>query len=187
MSSKHLIKRDTQKMPLSKRHAVRHLALKDTGRTPVRWFSDFRDEYALQRDMDRMLDEISEDFGLRPMWLWEEPLARFTPPMEVQETENEIRVTAKIPGLEKGDVEVTLEGNDTLKLRGERHAEKEDKSKQSYRLERSYGSFERVVPLPSPVNTHKAEAHIQKGVLSITLPKIASERGHEHKIEVKAA
>jgi len=186
MSSKHLVKRDAKKMSLVRRHDVRHLA-KNTERIPVVWHNDLRDEVALQRNMDRMLDEISEDFGLRPMWLWEEPIARFIPQMEIQETPNDIRVTVELPGVEKDDVEVTVEGNDTLRLRGEKNRKREDKSKQTFRFERSYGSFERVIPLSIPVEARKAEAHMKKGVLSITLPKIASERVHEHKIEIKAA
>jgi HSP20 family protein len=181
-----MVKRSKEKGLVARRHEVRNLVTKETEKVPVRWFQDFRNEFALQRNMDRLLDEISEDFGIRPMWLWEEPVAEITPRMEIEETQHEILISAELPGVEQKDVEVTLEGN-TLRLRGQIKSEQEEKSKETYRSERFYGTFERAIQLPALVDAHKAEAHIKKGVLLIKLPKTESEKAHERKIEVKAA
>jgi len=186
MNSKHIEKNTHKKGVVARRPEVRHLARREPDRVPVKWFNDFRNEFALQSNMDRLLDEISEDFGIRPMWLWEEPVAEFTPQMDIKETPTDILITAELPGVEKEDVEVTLEGN-SLRLRCEKKSEQEEKGKGNYRFERFYGSFERVVPLPAFVDPRKVEAHMKKGVLSIKLPKTESERAHERKIEIKAA
>jgi len=58
-----------------------------------------------------------------------------------------------------------------LTIKGEKKEEKEDKGKDYYRMERSYGSFSRTVPLPVEVETDKVDAKFKKGVLSITLPR----------------
>lgn len=186
MNSKKIVKSAPGKGAVARRHEVRNLVHKDTDKIPVKWFPDLRNEFALQSNMDRLLDEISEDFGIRPMWLWEEPVAKFSPQIDIKETPTDILITAELPGVEKEDVEVTLEGN-SLRLRGEKKSEQEEKVKGSYRFERFYGSFERVIPLPASVQAHKVEALMKKGVLTIKLPKIESERTHERKIEIKAA
>lgn len=187
MNSKHLVKQETRKPPMARHPAPKPLAKRDAEKVPVVWDKVIRDELALERNMDRMLDEISEDFGIRPMWLWEEPTpAVFTPQIDIQETPQAILVRAELPGVEKDDLTLRLEG-DTLRLRGEKTSENEKKGKQSYHFERFYGSFERVIPLSTPVDPQKVEARLKNGVLSITLPKTHTERSHERKIEVKAA
>ena len=187
MNSKQPVKRELRKTPVVSHPASRSLAKRDEEKVPVLWDKGFKGELALERNMDRMLDEISEDFGIRPMWLWEEPSAAvFEPQIDVQETPQAILVRVELPGVEKDDLTLRLEGT-TLRLRGEKSSENEKKSNQSYHFEQFYGSFERVISLSTPVNPQKIEARLKNGVLSITLPKTHTERSHERKIEVKAA
>jgi HSP20 family protein len=187
MNSKHLVKKESRKTPVVRRPVAKSPARRDAEKVPVVWDKAFKDELALDRDMDRMLDEISEDFGIRPMWLREEPAtAVFTPKIDIQETPQAILVRAELPGMDKDDLTLRLEG-DALVIRGEKAAENEKRAKQSYHFERVYGSFERVIPLSTPVAHQKVEARLRNGVLSITLPKTHSERSHDGKIEVKAA
>jgi HSP20 family protein len=72
-----------------------------------------------------------------------------------------------------------------LTIRGEKKEEKEDKGKDYYRMERSYGSFSRTIPLPVEVETDKVDAKFKKGVLTITLPKTAKAVSETKKISVK--
>ena len=58
-----------------------------------------------------------------------------------------------------------------LIIKGEKKYEREEKEKGQYRMERSYGSFERAIELPSEVDKSKAKAEFKKGVLRLTLPK----------------
>jgi len=125
---------------------------------------------ALHREVNRLFDDVFrgfEQFGRVPSlaasrsgWGW--------PNVEVAETDNEIRVTAELPGLEEKDVEVTLD-DDVLTLRGEKRSESEDKERQF--SERYYGHFERRIPLGTEVDEDKVEARFKNGVLTITMPK----------------
>ena len=152
---------------------------------PVRRTSE-ADLFPLQREMNRLFDDFFHGFGLMPFWEGEEDLARsFTPSVNLSETDKEIKVSAELPGMEEEDISVELNG-DTLTIRGEKKEEHEEKGKHSYCLERSYGSFCRVVPLPVTVDTEKVGAKFKKGVLSVTLPKLEGERAKGKAIEVTA-
>lgn len=123
-----------------------------------------------QRDMNRLFDEFFGGFGLTPFGALEEPGRSFSPRVDVVDAGKEVRVSAELPGMEEKDVEVTL-SSDMLTISGEKREEKEDRGKDYYRMERSYGSFRRSVPLHCEIEADKAEAVFKKGVLTITLPK----------------
>jgi len=94
------------------------------------------------------------------------------PVVNVSETEKEIRVDAELPGLEAKDVEMRLE-NGALVITGEKKFEGEEKKDSYHRIERSYGTFTRAVPLPCAVVEDAVKARFEKGVLRVTLPKAA--------------
>src|SRR5258706_9318012 len=105
--------------------------------------------------------------------LFSEPSARpWVPAVDILETENELILNADVPEVEMKDIEVRME-NGALTLRGERKfLQNEPNSKGGYhRLERSYGTFERVFTLPDSVDTENVKADYKNGVLTITLPK----------------
>jgi HSP20 family protein len=107
---------------------------------------------------------------------------RFTPDVDVAETDKEYRVTAELPGLSKDDIEISLEEG-TLTISGEKREEKKEEKENYWRTERSYGSFVRRIPLPTGVNEDAVEASFKDGVLTITLPKTEETRGK--KVEIK--
>jgi HSP20 family protein len=72
-----------------------------------------------------------------------------------------------------------------LTIKGEKHAEKEEKDKRHHRVERSYGAFVRSIRLPAAVETGKVTATFKDGVVTITLPKASEAKGTT--IPVKAA
>jgi HSP20 family protein len=120
--------------------------------------------------MNRLFDQFFEGFDLGPFARhggWESVAM---PKVDVAETDEAIHVTAELPGMKEEDVEVTL-SDGQLTLRGEKKAEQEDSGKNYHRVERSYGSFHRSIPLPSQVDESKVEAAFRDGVLSVTLPK----------------
>jgi HSP20 family protein len=73
-----------------------------------------------------------------------------------------------------------------LTIKGEKKMEKEEKKKDFYRRERSYGSFKRSIPLPMDVDTEKVDATFKKGVLTIRLPKTGEAKKVVRKIAVKS-
>jgi HSP20 family protein len=159
--------------------AIRDLIPWRRERAPVR--REEQDSFlSFRQDMDRMFDRFFESSALAP---WGEEWSGFAPSVDVVETDEEVKVTAELPGLDAEDVDVTLSHN-TLTLKGEKHQEHEEEGEGYYRSERSYGSFQRSIPLPSTVETDKAEASFSKGVLTITFPKTAAETDKK-KITVK--
>jgi HSP20 family protein len=135
----------------------------------------------LRREMDSLFDNFFRGFDLEP---FESRMGAFSPKVDVTENEKEIKISAELPGMDEKDIDVSLQ-NDMLTITGEKKEEKEDTGKDFYRMERSYGSFSRTIPLPVEVETDKVEAKFKKGVLSITLPKTAKAVAETKKIAVK--
>jgi HSP20 family protein len=138
-----------------------------------------------QREMNRLFDDFFKGTGIKP-WAEEmEALGAFTPQVNMTEDEKSIQVSAELPGLDEKDLEISL-SKDSLTIKGEKRQENEHKDKEAYYLERSFGTFTRVLPIPKDVNTEKAEASFKKGVLTITLPKLDREKQSQKKIRIKA-
>jgi HSP20 family protein len=135
----------------------------------------------LRRGMDSLFDNFFRGFDLEP---FENRMGAFNPKVDVTENDKEIKISAELPELDEKDIDVSLQ-KDMLTIKGEKKEEKEDKGKDFYRMERSYGSFSRTIPLPAEVETDKVEAKFKKGVLSITLPKTAKAVADTKKIAVK--
>jgi len=142
---------------------------------------------ALQRDMNRLFDEIFDSFfgEDRPLLAHRRDLTgEFLPSVDVREKDKEIVVTAELPGVDEKNVDVRIEG-DELIIRGEKREEHEAEEGGWYHSERVYGSFVRTIPLPAEVDAERAEARFRKGVLKITLPKSKPADEEGKKIEVK--
>jgi HSP20 family protein len=142
--------------------------------------------YAFRREMDQVFDNFfGRGFGLTPFsGNFMEGFGEFNPRVDVTETDQEVRITAELPGLEEKDIDVSL-SNDILTLKGEKKSEQEDKRENYYRMERSYGSFQRSIQLPQEVDGDKVEATFKNGVLQITLPKLHPGPGVK-KISIKS-
>jgi len=102
-------------------------------------------------------------------------------PLDVHETENEFVVKASLPGVKPEDVQITVHG-DTVTIRGETKAEEEKKGQTWHLRERRSGSFQRSVSLPTPIDSDKASARFDHGVLTLTLPKTEKARPKQIKI-----
>jgi len=92
------------------------------------------------------------------------------PSIDVSEDEKEVTVRAEIPGLSEKDLTITCH-NGMLHIRGEKKQEKEEKGKNRYYRECSYGSFERSIPVGKAASGEKTKAKYHRGVLTITVPK----------------
>lgn len=95
---------------------------------------------------------------------------------EVEETDKEIVVRVEVPGMEKEDCRITIEGN-VLCLSGEKRFKREEHDSTYHVMERAYGAFQRTISLPRNVDVDKAEASYRNGVMNIRLPKVADENG----------
>jgi HSP20 family protein len=134
-----------------------------------------------ERDMDRMFERFFRGSSLAPFG---ETWGAFSPSVDVVETDDQIKVSAELPGLEDKDIEVSLDRG-VLTISGEKSEEHREERENYYRAERTYGSFRRAIPLPTEVNEDEIEAIFQNGVLTITMPKAEKVEGQK-RISVKA-
>ena len=143
----------------------------------TRW-DPFREFSTLQDRMNRLFRDSFSDGR-------EEALttASFAPPVDVYEDEHNVTLKIEVPGIEEKDIDVRVENN-TLTVHGERKFEKEEKEENYRRVERQYGSFTRTFTLPTTVDSEKVEANYDKGVLKIQLPKKASAKPKQIKVNV---
>jgi len=139
---------------------------------------------SMQREMHRLFDNFFEGTGLSSSD--QSGIGFATPKVDVAETEDSVHVTAELPGMQEKDIDVTLAGRN-LVLRGEKKLEKEDKNKNFHRIERSYGSFHRSIPLPTDVDGQKVDASFKGGVLTVVLPKMKPSAPPGKKIAVRSA
>jgi HSP20 family protein len=140
--------------------------------------------YSLQREMNSLFDNFFRGFDISPRGFYESDLGGFSPSVDVKESEKEFIIKAELPGMEEKDVEVTV-SNDSVTIRGEKKEEKEDKDKNYYYMERSYGSFHRVIPLAAEVESDKAQARFKNGVIDIKIPKSQNAQTKGVKIPIK--
>ena len=100
------------------------------------------------------------------------------PSMNLAETEENYEVTLDLPGLRPEEVHVEFQDGH-LVVSGERKSEHEESGKKFHRVERSYGSFRRSIGLPGSVDENRIDAEFRDGVLRVTLPKSAQQRGRQ--------
>ena len=140
---------------------------------------------SFQNEMNRLFDNFFRD-PFAPLSLRESRMfGEFTPRIDIVESDKDIKVTAELPGMDAKDIQISLE-DDALILSGEKKSEHEEKEKGYHRLERSFGSFQRVIPLTTQVEEQKIDAQFKNGVLTVTLPKIPAAVKTTKKIEIKA-
>jgi len=109
----------------------------------------------------------------------------WVPPVEISESDDELMITAEIPGAATDQVHVTIDG-DMLTIRGEKNDERRegDENTQFYLVERSYGAFQRSFTLPSTVDPDSIQAAFNNGVLKIRLKKRTSARPRGREVPI---
>src|ERR1700732_3317355 len=121
--------------------------------------------FGLHREIDRLFNEFAQGVG-------PDGAKNIVPSIEISETDKAIEISAEMPGLERKDVEISIE-DDTLTIRGEKKVEENQKDKNVQLSERCYGVFYRVLQLPPGIDPSSVQATMANGVLKITIPKAA--------------
>lgn len=131
-----------------------------------------------------------EDMSQRLNWLFTDRGApeaprrvAWSPSVNVEETKEELRLTAELPGMNIDDLEIEVENN-ILSIRGEKREEEEKEDRKFHVWERCYGSFERSFTLPRTVKPDQISAHFKDGILHVSMPKAPEAKSR--KIAVKA-
>jgi HSP20 family protein len=135
------------------------------------------------------MDRLFEDAGFGRRWLGQ-PLRTsaelWSPQVDVFQRNNELVIKADLPGLTKDDVKVDVT-EDSVTLQGERRTDREEERQGVYRSERSYGSFQRVIPLPEGAITEQAKATFRDGVLEITMPAPPEQVNRGRRLQITEA
>jgi HSP20 family protein len=156
-------------------------------KTPMsRWGGEEADPFLqMRREMNRLFDDVFGGFGL-PSVLGPALRQMPAPKIDVSETDNEIQVTAELPGIDQNNVEVLLE-DDRLIIRGEKKEEREedDKDRNYHVRERVQGAFSRTLPLPFAPDPNQVKAEFKNGVMTITIPKPQEVKQKQHRIDVQ--
>lgn len=142
----------------------------------TRW-EPMREMMSLREAMDRLFD----DAFTRPVSLRD--LAAL-PLIDLSQDDDEITVKAVLPGLKPEDVQISVTA-DVLTIKGEFKNEDEGKNRNYLIRERRFGSFERMIQLPTEVQTEKAHADFADGILTIRLPKAEAVKPKSISIKVK--
>lgn len=137
----------------------------------------------IRQEMNRLFDDFFRGFDAAPFGAMRERLRTFSPSLDVKEDDKAITVKAELPGMDEKDIEVLLTEN-TLTLKGEKKEDKEEKGENYYHMERTYGSFHRVIPLTVDIDAKKVKAAFKNGVLVVTLPKTEGAKVKGKKIPV---
>jgi HSP20 family protein len=146
----------------------------------------------MRNQVDRMLHDFQAGFLQAPFFrpfadieaFWRRDLGfNVTPAMDIVEKDGAFEVTAELPGLDAGDIDVQL-ADGMLTIKGEKSEEKEEKAKGRHVSERRYGSFRRTLQVPGSVDAEKIEASYKSGVLTVTLPKSLQAQKTEKTIPV---
>jgi HSP20 family protein len=134
-------------------------------------------------ELDRMRREMDQLAGGLSSGIFREPSAGVFPLINITENKDGFVVRAELPGMKADEIDISVTG-DTLSISGERKISAESEDAKYHRKEREAGKFNRIVNMPSQINTEKVEASSMDGILTIVLPK--SEETKPKQITIKS-
>jgi HSP20 family protein len=141
------------------------------------------DPFAELATLRRTMDSIFDDRPWRPLSAGSNGADAYFP-VDLYETNEDVVVKASLPGVKPEDIDISITGG-VLTLKGESKEEHEEKAESFYRRERRHGTFVRQLTLPSEVDSAKANAVFDQGVLKLTLPKAEAAKPRTIKVQAK--
>ncbi len=135
------------------------------------FFSNAKSEQVASSKSKMLSDEMSENFF-------------FFPDIDVVETDEELTLTAELPGLSNDDIDIDF-NDGTLTIKGEKTIERDEEKEDTHITERRFGNFLRSYTLPRAIDADNIKADLKDGVLSVTVPKIEDNVTKAHRIIVK--
>ncbi|WP_375194366.1 Hsp20/alpha crystallin family protein [Sphingobium sp.] len=141
-------------------------------------FADFR------KEMDRLVEDFGRGWPSAPAG---DGKAFLIPKVDIAETDAGLEMTAELPGFDEKDVSLDIhEGMLTIRAEHRDEREEKDDKKHYHLVERSQGSFLRRFALPFEADADKASAHLEKGLLKVVVPRLATEAKKPRQIPVGA-
>lgn len=137
---------------------------------PFRETNPFREIMQLQREMNRVFDQMTTGEQGSDMNGY-----AFMPAAEIHENPDQIKLKIEVPGIEAKDLDIKVTA-EAVAITGERKSETKQEDKGMKRSEFRYGRFQRIIPLPTRIQNDKVQAEFNNGVLCLTLPKAEEEK-----------
>ncbi|MBU0960000.1 MAG: Hsp20/alpha crystallin family protein [Proteobacteria bacterium] len=165
------------------------LPIKHTGQVVLPRKPPYGPIAQLQQEMDQLFDNFFKGFAQGPVGtgsFFPGSLSDnlLKPTLDIGATEKEYTISIEVPGVEEKDVTLEIADN-TLTIKGEKEQEREEKEKHYYRMERSYGSFQRLLSLPEDADQDAIKATFKNGVVTITMPRKALPQSEVKQIKIK--
>lgn len=139
---------------------------------------DFEDIFeSFKKSIENSFAPLRTDSVFKSDW--------FKPSLDVASGSDDYTIKLELPGVDKKDIEVEVH-NHTLTIKGEKRQESEEKEKDFYRIERSYGSFKRILNLPEDADVDSIVSEHKDGILTIKISKKELPKRDVKKIEIKS-
>lgn len=146
----------------------------------------------LHREIDRLFEDSFRNFGLsiRPrseflnQFFSDDFVSTYQANIDVASDDKQYTITLEAPGLAQNDLSIELKDR-VLVIKGAKRQELEEKDQYYYRKERRYGSFERVLAVPDDANVDDIQASMDKGLLTIKIPRKEVNKADTKKITIK--
>jgi HSP20 family protein len=137
---------------------------------------------SLQDEIDRAFGDFFQGFDLAKLPALSS--GAIVPKADFSESESGYELAVEIPGVPEKDLNVSVR-NGVLTVKGEKKSERDEKKKDYYRSERSYGSYCRSMTLPEDADEPQISAHYADGVLRIVIPKSAEAKTKSQTIVIQ--
>lgn len=142
-------------------------------------YNPFEELHSIRKRIEKLFDLFEED---EEFFELEKRFSKFSPAIDIEETENSYIVRAEVPGIDKNNLKIAVDENG-ISISGEKKQERKSQNKNYYRAEISYGKFKRYIPFPKKINPDAATAKYKNGIVEIEIPKV--EKTNLKELEIK--
>lgn len=129
-------------------------------------------------ELDRLFEEAMKMAGGEPR------AGECQPSVDVMETADEVVVVVEVPGADRADLDVEVEGRAVL-ITGKKRPQRPQGAVRFHRVEREEGRFERRVDLFQPINTLAGRARLEGGLLRVSFPRVQEKRVRRHQVTIE--
>ncbi|MFY0991463.1 Hsp20/alpha crystallin family protein [Halomonas sp. C05BenzN] len=140
---------------------------------------------SMHQELDRWMDGMMRQFGMPSLGSgFGDMPALLRPSLDITEHDDHYEIGVEVPGVEEKDVKLSLDDH-RLVIEGEKRQESSTREERYQRIERSYGSFRRVLDLPGDARVDEIKASFANGVLRITVPRSAEAKAARREIPIQ--
>lgn len=140
---------------------------------------------SMHQELDRWMDGMMRQFGMPSLESrFGDMPALLRPSLDIAEHDDRYEISVEVPGVEEKDIKLSLDDH-RLVIEGEKRQESTTREERFQRVERSYGSFRRVLDLPGDARVEEITASFAKGVLRISVPRSPEAKASRREIPIQ--